>query len=274
MMRRRSIRFPARFAAVLLLGCLLGALPAPSGVSLPATREVDLRFETEDGVFLEGILELPEHVPEGTRLPLVVLVHSHGRDRTSLLPLADALATRGYAVALMDQRGHGASRSTRDHRIYAFPLLPARELRKAREDQVLLLRELARHPEVDTSRVAFVGVGYGALIAAAAAARLPEVRALVMVDVSDPVAGYRPDRDLGLFDRRPVLLVTSAFPESRARARRLAEYGSGERTVAPLEAYEERDRLLPAGSPGIAIILDWLARHLPVAGRATGPAGR
>ena len=260
--------------AALFLGFLLGGLPVRGEVSLPATREHDLRFETADGVFLEGILEVPDPVPEGTRLPLVVLVHSHGRDRTSLLPLADALATRGYAVALMDQRGHGASRSTRDHRIYAFPLLPAKELKKAREDQVLLLRELGKHPEVDTSRVAFVGVGYGALIAAAAAARLPEVRALVLVDVSDPVAGYRPDRDLGLFDRRPVLLVTSAFPESQARARRLAEYGSGERTIVPLEAYEERDRLLPAGSEGLAVILDWLAGRFPPAGQERGSTER
>ncbi len=270
----RSIPFLSWFVAALVTGFLPGVLPARGDVSLPATREIDLRFETPDGVFLEGVLELPDPVREGARLPLVVLVHSHGRDRTSLLPLADALAGRGYAVALMDQRGHGASRSTRDRRIYAFPLLPARELKKAREDQVLLLRELAGRPEVDTSRVAFVGVGYGALIAAAAAARLPEVRALVLVDVSDPVAGYRPDRDLGLYDRRPVLLVASAFPESRARARRLAEYGSGERKIVALEAYEERDRLLPAGSPGIAAILDWLAERFPPPGQATGSADR
>ncbi len=273
MIRSRILPVLAPPAVLLLSLLVLAGPPARGGVSLPATRETDVRLEASDGVILEGVLELPDPVPQGVRLPVVVLVHSHGRDRTSLLPLADALASRGYAVALMDQRGHGASRSTRDNRIYAFPLLPARELRKAREDQVLLLRELSRNPVVDTARVAFVGVGYGALIAAAAAAHLPEARALVLVDVSAPVAGYRPERDLGLFDRRPVLLVASAFPESRARARRLAEYGNGERTVLPLDAYEERDRLLPAGSPGIAAILDWLTDHLPPGG-TPGSASR
>ncbi len=251
-------------SALLVLVLLVAPGPvAAGGVSLPATRESDLQMTAEDGVILAGILVLPEEVPEGRRLPLVVLIHSHGRDRTSLLPLADALVSRGYAVALMDQRGHGDSRQTKDGKIYAFPLLPAREIARERADQELLLRRLADHPAVDTARVAFVGVGYGALVAAAAAAREPRARALVLVDVSEPVAGYRPDRDLGLFDRRPVLLVASAFPESRARARRLAEYGSGERTVVSLETYEERDRLLPAGGPGIGTIVDWLASHVP-----------
>lgn len=244
------------------LSCLL-LLGLWSCAALGATRDRDLKIEGSGGVLLKGILALPTlPAPPGKTWPVVVLMHHYGRNRDSLVPLVDALAEAGIGSVLMDMRGHGESRFTTDSKLFVFPVVGYHELRGGALDLEKTLEEVLKDPEVDKTRVAMAGVGIGALMVAETAARQPVVRALALVDPADPVAGYRPDRDLGLFGDRPVLLIPSGFPQSRSRAALLAEYGSGPREVASIDTLEVYDHLLQPGFPATARLLEWLKQVL------------
>lgn len=253
----------------ILAGLALWASAGPARAETP-TREESISVESADHVRLEGVLLLPDPPPAAERppkgWPLAVLIHSVNRSRDSLLALADSLAAQGFACLRMDLRGHGTSvRYKGSSALYSFMVRPPKELRLAVDDQQLELDALRNRRDLDLDRVALVGVGQGALIAAEAAARTPSVRALVLVDTLRPTSGFEPDRDLGLFGSRPALIVASAYPQSRAIAEQLAGFGEGERRLLESDAFETVDRLLPEGAPALAEIGQWLAGKLNVA---------
>ncbi len=266
-----------RTPALVPLLLLCAALPAALLAAVP-TRETDLKVVSEDQVNLLGVVVLPE--PDGGAAPaagwpVVILVHDYARTRDSIVHVADALAARGIASVVMDMRGHGRSNTMQPHGGYLFGVRPMRELHRAAADQDLIVRQLASVQGLDRARIAILGVGHGALIAAEAAARVPAIRALVMVDPVDPIVGFRPTADLGLLGSRPVLLVGSQLPQSRERVNALTAFGSGERTVVLSEKYATQDRVIGPETKALQDIAGWLAAKLGAAapeGTAAAPA--
>jgi len=250
-----------RTLALLLAAAALAASPAEPPSTIPS-RDVDLEVVAKDGVVLRGIVAIPdlENGPGGPRRwPVAILVPPQFRPRSALVPLSDALARAGIASALLDLRGQGDSMTTREHQLYSGQLLPPGYLRLAAGDAAPVLEALAKIPELDPSRVALVGVAQGALVAAAAAAAMPEARGLVMVDAVESLGGLSAERDLGLLGTRPALLLCSGFPVSKERATALAEYGLGERTVRCVGEFFSGAALLAEGSPGTAAVASWLS---------------
>ena len=77
----------------ILLVAALASLCTLSGPSRAATEEATLTFVAPDGVRLEGVVVYPGAESDwAAPYPLAILVHHHGRNRDSLIPLADALA--------------------------------------------------------------------------------------------------------------------------------------------------------------------------------------
>ncbi len=91
---------PAR----LLVPLALVALAAPVRAAEPAATEMSLT--TPDGFVLKGTLALP--AAKG-RVPVVILAHQFGSDRSGWAPLAEKLHARGIGTLALDLRGHGAS---------------------------------------------------------------------------------------------------------------------------------------------------------------------
>ena len=74
-------------------------------------KQQDLSWRAEDGLELSGRFWAPV---EGTR-GLVALVHGHGEHCGRYGHVAAFFAEHGFAVAAMDQRGHGRSGGKRGH---------------------------------------------------------------------------------------------------------------------------------------------------------------
>lgn len=260
---------PIMKRVVTLLTLAIGFLAGTTSASVAASVERTIEFTAPDGVLVVGVVAYPDPAvaPQPERgWPVAVLIHDHGRTADAMLALADALNARGFATIRMDQRGHGQSRSADGRtRIYAFPILPERHVRFETADQQQLVSELARFENLDLARVAFVGAGMGSLVAAEASWRIPGVRALVLVGPVDPVAGFDTRTDIGLYGDRPLLLVCSGFPQSAALADLLAAHGHGERTKQCVESFDTGDRLLTADAPATALVVEWLAKTIPVA---------
>jgi pimeloyl-ACP methyl ester carboxylesterase len=135
----------------------------------------DLKFESEDGVQLQGWLI---HGKPG--YPVFVVAHDYGSDRSEVLARLEGLITRlnkaGYFVFLFDFRGHGksGSSSTLGYRESA-------DLRAALQ-AVLKYKNIGR-------RVGVLGVGMGAIAALDATEPVEEVRFIVFDSLVPDVAG-------------------------------------------------------------------------------------
>jgi pimeloyl-ACP methyl ester carboxylesterase len=120
---------------------------------------------------LDGVLYRPS--PRGARLPLVALAHgSEDSDRYSFGPIPWVLASQGYAVLVYDKRGTGAS--TGDWQ-------PA-GLEEYADDLVAGIRAMLQRSDIDTTRVAVLGVSEGGWVAPLAASRLAAIKALVAIN--------------------------------------------------------------------------------------------
>ena len=123
---------------------------------------------------LAGTLYLPE---TGAPYPAVVAVHPASEaQRTSLFfaHLTAQLPPAGIAVLLFDRRGSGASDgefATADFEALAGDVLAA-------------VAYLQSRPEIDGRRIGLHGTSQGAWIAPLAAARQPEIAALVAVSAA------------------------------------------------------------------------------------------
>lgn len=252
-----------RFVIVLLVLAWIPASGLAQVEQAPASREESVQFIVSDGVILKGRLILPAAPSPQGSFPLTILVHDFGRDRDPLTPLADALATRGLAALVLDMRGHGASKATKEGKFYLFEDRRTRsDFHDAVEDLSMVLKDLAAKTEVSLQRIGVLGIGLGALVAAEFSARAPETKALVLVDPVQTIPPFHPDRDLGLFDERPALLLVSAFSEPRERATLLSGYGSGPREIIKSESLEALDGMIQPGRPELDQVADWLAKQI------------
>lgn len=149
------------------------------GAHEPTTTYLELRASDAEGEAAAGLSHTSEglvllHVLElaaaGEPRGAVTIVHDAGGHGGRYLALAEALAERGFAVALPDLRGHGRSEGERGH---------SNGLREVLRDLGDVQDHLAyRLPEAPK---ALVGHGLGGLYALAYAAEKPdEIAALVL----------------------------------------------------------------------------------------------
>ena len=135
--------------------------PADRGVE----RWEEVRFPSPGDLQLAGWFIPPD--PQGDGATLVFL-HGLGSNRGELLDEAVMLARHGYGALLLDMRNHGQSQGT-------VTTLGHAEVEDVRGAVAYLLAR----PEVNPERIGLVGSSMGGAVAIRAAARIPEVRAVV-----------------------------------------------------------------------------------------------
>lgn len=126
-----------------------------------------------DGVRLEGLLQLPDGLPERGRFPVVVLC-SGFQGLKELIPakLWGPFIDAGYACFAFDYRGFGTSDGERGR------ILPAEQVEDVRNAVTLLQQQ----PELDPERIGLVGWGLGGGIVVQAAAEDARVRAVACLN--------------------------------------------------------------------------------------------
>lgn len=135
--------------------------PAAYGIS---TWE-EVSFLTSDNLELRGWFVPPEHPADGAT---IIFVHGLRSNREELLEQAALLHEYGFGALLFDLRNHGESQGT----ITTLGYLEADDVRAA-------LDYLLSRPEVNPQRIGLLGMSMGGATVLRAAARIPEVRAVV-----------------------------------------------------------------------------------------------
>ncbi|MGO8968192.1 MAG: prolyl oligopeptidase family serine peptidase [Myxococcaceae bacterium] len=137
-----------------------------------------LHYQADDGVALSAFLYLPREVPSATRVPVVLSFHDgpDAQERPGFRWEYQLLLEQGLAVLAPNVRGS-------DGFGQRFRALDDGVLREqVLKDIAATLAVLARQPELDASRVAVWGEGYGGYLALVAAASFPDAFCAV-VDV-------------------------------------------------------------------------------------------
>ena len=124
--------------------------PPPSGVEA-------VELETDDGLRLTSWF-VPAKAGEPG--PAVLICNGNAGYRAHRLPLAQALAERGYHVLLFDYRGYAGNPGTTTED-------------GLRTDARAAARALAARPEVDADRIAYFGESLGASVCGGLATELP-----------------------------------------------------------------------------------------------------
>lgn len=123
-------------------------------------------FASEDGVTLVGWW-----MPSGTAVAsgTVIFLHGYGASKAQSLAVAGFLHRAGYHVLAFDFRAHGESGGE-------YTTVGLEEVRDARA----AFEFLRTRPNVDMSRVAFLGWSMGGATALNGAKELPEVKAFIV----------------------------------------------------------------------------------------------
>jgi len=136
----------------------------PTAYGIPAWEEVS--FLTADNLELRGWFISPETSVDGA---VIIFVHGLGSNREDLLEQAAMLHQYGYGALLFDLRNHGESQGS----VTTLGYLEAGDVRAA-------VDYLLSRPDVSPRRIGLMGMSMGGATALRAAARIPEVRAVVV----------------------------------------------------------------------------------------------
>jgi fermentation-respiration switch protein FrsA (DUF1100 family) len=196
--------------------------------------------------------------------PAVLIFNGNAGDRSHRLPLAIALAERGYGVLLFDYRGYAGN-----------PGSPSEE--GLRADALAAAEALAAQPEVDSARIAYFGESLGAAVAGAAATERPPVALILrspppsMVEMGRHHYPYLPVVDPLLLDRFPLteqirelsvpLLILVAGTDEivpAALSRRVFDAASEPKRWVVLTAADHNDPALLAGEELLAAVTAFL----------------
>ena len=126
-------------------------------------------FPSNDGVEISALFG----APEADSLPVVILLHDLGGNKTDWLSATDtyvALLERGYAVLAIDMRGHGETPLPDDRQV-----LELIDLELSVLDVHAALVWLQSQDKVDVSRIAVVGSGSGGNVTYVSLGSFPEL---------------------------------------------------------------------------------------------------
>jgi hypothetical protein len=237
----------------------------------PGAHEVEL--QTADGLRLAGWF-LPaasrpnDPAGEPSAGSGVLIFNGNAGDRSHRLPLAEALAERGYSVLLFDYRGYAGNPGT-----------PSED--GLRADARAAVDALAARPDVDPERIAYFGESLGAAVAGGLATERPPAALVLrsppssLGDVGRHHYPFLPVFDILLFDRYPLaeqlrevrvpvlVLVTERDEIVPAElSRRVFDAAAEPKRYVPLDATDHNDPALLTGDEMLAAISSFLDEWL------------
>ena len=225
------------------------ATGAPTDAPVLAVGAAErMTIEAADGLPIQATLLTP--LTSGAD-PGIILLHMLGDDRTvwGKVGLAADLVAAGYAVLVVDMRGHGETGGAQDWTLAA-------------DDLGRVWDAFAALETVDESRTAVVGASIGANMALRLGADRADVGAVALLSPGLDYRGVTTEDQLVAYGGRPLLLVTSKDdPYSADSVRALAEVAGG----ATVQLYENAGHgtNMFAATPELSVlIISWLNEQL------------
>jgi pimeloyl-ACP methyl ester carboxylesterase len=241
--------FFVRARAVNACGTSPASLTYPLLVGPPPSVRVTLT--TSDGVGLAGAYYPP--LANGPA-PALLLLHEAFEDRRAWTIFAVTAQRRGYAVLVVDLRGHGESPG---------PPLPVSAL-SMHHDVDAGLAWLRARPEVNAARMGMAGASLGANLALQGGARHGDVRSLGLLSPGITLFLIRAFPALLDYGTRPLLMVAAeGDPFAAESVRQMAAAALGPVETRFYEGGFDGTQLLRAYPELNARLLEHFDRTIP-----------
>lgn len=219
-----------------------GCRPTISGLT-PSIREAAIDV---GGAVLHGSLYTPNYTPA----PAVLLLHQNGGSAADFATLALALQSGGFVVLVVDLRGHGATGGQVDWET------------TANNDVPNLIIWLAAQENVNATHIGVLGSSIGANLALVAAAKLPEIKAAVLLSPALDYSGVQTEALAGTYGGALMLVSSSEDTDAATGAARIAELHTGDENVVALNGAGHGIAMLAAQADLTQQIVTWLTDAL------------
>jgi len=213
--------FKTCVSTMLVFSCAAAAVAAPPpdmSKNDESTALVDIRFETADGVKIQGDF-YPSMDRTATKPPLAILIHMYPADRKSWAPLIPNLREAGFSVLAYDIRGRGGSIEPPDKNLMqSYNAREPSHFRAAWRDVEAAKQWVARQMICNTEQLVLVGASIGCSIALDYAARDDDVKAVVCLSPGTDYMGVDSVSHIRRCANRPILLMSPATEYDRVEA--------------------------------------------------------
>lgn len=207
--------------------CVFAKKKKSSGIEM-------IEYESFDGFNIKGKLYIPK-VKKGQKVPIVILLHSLGKDRNSWQNLPDLIKQNGYACLVLDQRGHGKSTYNKSLKKRTWYYFTRKNYAKFPNDIIAAVNHIQNefYKKIDTNQIMLVGADIGASASVIAASKLnkkrPRVLSLVLISPTIKLKGLFLPIELVNYGKHPVLVfVSRTHKESLHDTYELKKYAQGD----------------------------------------------
>lgn len=192
---------------------ILAILLAAASV-VHAHEPIPVNYTTSDGVNIVGDYWTP--IDMSKPAPAIILLHMYQSERKTWYPQIVALEYAGFAIMIIDMRGHGES---------VEPASMNLSKRMKQKDATLFnamhldveggYQWLAKRKEVDLSRLALVGASVGCSVALDYAHRDKSVDVIALLSPGKNYLGIDSLEHMNHYGHRALLMFTSEDERSR-----------------------------------------------------------
>lgn len=224
-----------------------------------------LHFKAQDGFNLAGYIHVPKKNSVKTKIPLVIFIHSIGRDSDSWLTFPSQIYGLGIATFSLDLRGHGESIKNKNDKYRYWINFDNKDFAKYPEDIISAINYIKKqYPEVDTGKTAIIAAGIGANAAIIAGSKNnTAVKTMILLSPTLSYKGLETRIPLVAYGNHPILILASREDTFAYKgSSELIKYGQGTKEL----------KIFPYGGDGIdlikfqpetkGIIINWLKTKL------------
>lgn len=183
--------------------------PAANAAQKKQQSTLALTYETKDSFILKSKILYPKVKKE--RYPLVIMLHSLGYSSGYWTDLPKLLNDKGYAVLLVDLRGHGQSLYDSNFRIHYWTKYSETQFAKYPQDVMEVINYvLYAYKNISNSEYVIIGADIGANAAILAAERLKtKPKGIVLISASLKFKGLYIPIAMTNIGTTPIMAIAS-----------------------------------------------------------------
>lgn len=240
------------FIIIIAVMCvlLLNANETIAKKSKKGPSQVDVQIK--DGIHIISEIDIPKEAKVKNKVPLVVFLHSIGRDSTEWGPFPEMVKKQlNVATLTIDFRGHGKSNFNAKGKKVYWQYFTEKSYKKFPDDVLDVLNYVKKqYPEIDITKIALVGSSLGAntaLMTGSYSAIKKDVNISTIIMLS-PMLNYK-GFDLRLpivrYGEKPLLFMVSRKDNySYNSCTELIKFAQGKKML----------KVYPSGGDGVALI--------------------
>ena len=251
---------------ILLLLFAFFSFPSDAAVKKKAKKTVrTVEVQTKDELILFGTLTLPDNASVKNKVPLVILLHSLGNDKSVYDKLVVDLKEQDIASLAMDLRGHHQSTTRLSGKKTYWQSYSNVVFQKYPADIVEILDFIKEHyVAIDTTRVGIVGADISANTAILAAADSKyNVKTMVLFSPTLDFKGLKTPTAMVKYGQKPVTFVVTELDTYHYKnARELEKYAQGEVNFISVKAGGTGDSILKLNPDLNKTFAEWFKKHL------------